>query len=331
MSSLQSHLVPSLDDLAEEFQIIKNSSLVGVPGIMLFDSGIPGPCVGITIHTHGNEPSGLAALRQFRQSGMQSRLLNGSVLFILNNIAATEKYFAALKETDSQLRESKKLAARFVDINMNRLPKNLVELENPSESEILRAKELLWFWKTLDYLLDIHSTRSASPPMIIAIGETGQELYRRFPAEMVIRGIERVQTGKPACAFSAAAGKAQAFGIEAGSHEEASAFAIANACVLSFLQNLGLLPGERSEGKRTYKEYLINGSVFFPDESYELAKVFRNFECLEKGDVIAVGNGEPIVSSSAGHAVFTPPGRKHTSTLNDEVMFLSAPVKKVMV
>lgn len=331
MSSLQSHSVPSLDDLAEEFEIIKNSSLVGTPGIMLFDSRIPGPCICITIHTHGNEPSGLAALRQFRQSRIPSRLLNGSVLFILNNIAATEKYFAALKEADPMLRGSKKLSARFVDVNMNRLPKNLEELENPSESEILRARELLWFWRSVDYLLDIHSTRSVSPPMIIAIGETSQELYRGFPAEIVIRGIERVQTGKPACAFSAAADKAQAFGIEAGSHEESSAFAVANASILSFLLNLGMLPGERSEEKRTYKEYLINGSVFFPDESYELAKVFSNFERFEKGDVIAVGDGEPIIASRSGHAVFTPPGRKRTSTLNDEVMFLSDPVREIMI
>jgi succinylglutamate desuccinylase len=331
MNQTNSNHLPSLSELEEEFFLLKSSSVDGIQGAVLFDSGIAGPRVGITIMTHGNEPSGLAALRQFRSMLNSLVLLKGSVLFILNNLEATERYFEALKELDLEIREKRKLSTRFLSVNMNRLPKNLEEIENPTDSEIKRAKELLPLWKSLDYLLDIHSTRSEAPPMIIAIGKTSSELYRGFPAEIVIRNIEAIQTGKPACAYSGAADKAQAFGIEAGSHEDPSAFEVANACVLSLLQNLQMLLEERAEGKSVYREYLINGSVFFPNESYQLVKVFNNFERFEKGDVLATGDGDPIVALSSGHAVLPPVDRKHHSKLEDEVMFLSAPVQEVVV
>src|SRR3989344_3131606 len=47
--------------LKNTFETFTQSSYKGVLGVLKFEGTIPGQCVGITICTHGNEPSGLAA------------------------------------------------------------------------------------------------------------------------------------------------------------------------------------------------------------------------------------------------------------------------------
>lgn len=321
----------TLSELKEEFSFIRNSSILNVPGVVVFDSGISGPCLGVTIQTHGNEPSGLAALRHFRKENTTRNLLKGSVVFVLNNIRAAEQYFKAMDISDPHENDAQKLAARFCDVNMNRLPTNTLELSEDSRYEILRAQELRTVWKRFDVGLDIHTTKTTIDPMIIAIGDVKSELYRGFPIDIVIRNIENVQTGKPACAFYGQPGSTPVVGIEAGLHEESASFDMAVTLVNRLLHNMGMLPSSEEPQRRVYKEYFINGSVFFPDESYELVRKFTPFEFLGPEQVIAEGDGNQIKLSFSCHTIFPPPGRKSTSPLSEEVMFLSSPVKVVEV
>jgi len=331
MSSLKNYVVPSLGGLAEEFSLIRSSSFLGIPGVIIFDSGIPGPCLGITIQTHGNEPSGLAALRYFRKENLTQNLLKGSVIFVLNNIEASERYFETFKISDSDERSKAKLKARFCDVNMNRLPMDTLRLSGNFRSEIVRAQKLAPVWKRFDVGLDIHTMRNTTDPMIVALGDVKSDLYRGFSVNNIIRNIENVQTGKPAAAFYGESGVTPVFGIEAGLHEEASSFELAVVCVLKLLQNIDMLDGESEATKKIYKEYWVNSSIFFPNESYELSKEFKGYEQVEAGQIIALGDGDPIRVQSAGHIVFGPLGRKPTAPLTDEVLFLSAPMKLIEI
>ena len=75
--------------LIKQFNFIKKSSYQGVNGVWKIQSGKPGPVLGITLHTHGNEPSGLAVLSHFREKfPLERHLKNGAVVFALNNILA---------------------------------------------------------------------------------------------------------------------------------------------------------------------------------------------------------------------------------------------------
>jgi predicted deacylase len=331
MSSLQGYSLPLLDSLAEEFQLIKNSSLSGVAGVMLFDSGLPGPRIGITIHTHGNEPCGMAALRFFRQRKLGEKLLKGSVAFVLNNLKATEEYFKLCQEQSSPKVEELKLKTRFKDVNMNRLPESTMQMNDDGKYEIIRAKELRPVWSSFEYALDIHSTRNQSPPMIIAIGDTDWRVYAGCPIEIILRDIDKIQTGKPACAFYGGFG-AKVFGIEGGGpHEDPRCFEVAIESMLALLRNVGMIEPSESlipnQNAVKQVEYKIIGSVFFPNESYELVRPFKNFEPCYAGQLLATGNGEAITIPSDGHVIFTPPGIKPTSGLTDEVLFLSAPAR----
>ncbi|MDO8579417.1 MAG: hypothetical protein Q7R72_00925, partial [bacterium] len=255
MSSLKDYKTPSLDELAEEFLFIKNSSFFEVPGVILFDSGIPGPCLGVTIQTHGNEPSGLVALRYFRKENLVRNLLKGSVMFVLNNIEATGKYFETFKIDDVDERNKAKLATRWIfgkkGVNMNRLPADTLSLSGDSRSEILRAQKLAPVWKRFDVGLDIHTMKNTTDPMIISLGNVKDSLYRGFPFKNIIRNIEKVQKGKPASAFYGEPGVTPVFGIEAGLHEEAFSFKLAAVCVLTLLENIGMFPSRPEEKKKT--------------------------------------------------------------------------------
>lgn len=319
----------TLSELTEEFALIRNSSVLGALGVIVFDSGIQGPCLGVTIQTHGNEPAGLAAIRHFRKENVVEQLSNGSVVFVLNNIRAAERYFDALNVSNPDERTAAKFAARFCDLNMNRLPKNTLKISGDSRYEIFRAKELWPIWKKFDVGLDIHTTKATIDPMIIALGDIKSNLYRGFPIDIIIRNIENVQTGKPASALYGQPGITPVFGIEGGLHEEVTSFNLAIECVLTLLQNIGMLTDSSKRVEKAYKEYSVNGSVFFPNESYELVKKFKPFEPLDAGQLIAEGDGHPIKAQSKGHVLMPPHGRKPTAPLTDEVLFLSAPVKTV--
>src|SRR3989344_3148710 len=244
----------TLSELKEEYYSICNSLEFGVKGIVAFDSGVAGPCVGVTMMTHGSEPSGLAALRHFRASDMIRKLQKGKVIFVLNNVAAAEKYFAALDIVGQTEGARVRLSARFLDVNMNRLPADMPERVNDSRYEIIRSRELLPVWKRCN---------------------------------------------------------------------------IAITLVKSLLQNLGMIQGEGLPELELRKEYNISGSVFFPNASYRLVKKFTPFEFVEAGSIIAEGDGEPIRVATVCHIILPRPGIEATGPLNDEVMFLSSPVKTV--
>ncbi|HEU5114441.1 MAG TPA: succinylglutamate desuccinylase/aspartoacylase family protein, partial [Candidatus Paceibacterota bacterium] len=288
-------------------------------------SGVPGLRIGITIMTHGNEPCGLAVFRHLREAFARGELRSGSVAFVLNNVRAAEAYFKAVAIQNPADREVAKLKARFCDINMNRLPNNLAR---SSGYEALRALELAPIWKTFSVGLDLHSTRSFAPPMIVAVGSVPAPLYQGFPIDIVIRDIEKIQSGSPACAFYGATPDSPSFGIEAGQHEDPASFEIALACAKSLLGTFGMIKAPKA-APRIRMEYRTCGSLFFPDETYELVKPFKNFEEIVQDQPIAKGSAGVINASFAGHVFMTPPGTKTTSKLSDEVLFFSDPVVRV--
>jgi hypothetical protein len=322
----------TLAELAEEFSSIRNLSFLGVHGVAVFDSGIEGPCLGVTIQTHGNEPAGLSAFKYFREQNLVKQLVNGSVVFILNNIKAAERYFYALDISDPDERTASKFAARFCDVNMNRLPDNTLEIFYDLRYEIVRAQELAPIWKRFDVGLDIHTTKATIDPMIIALGDVKSDLYRGFPVEIIIQNIENIQIGKPASAFYGNSGVTSVLGVEAGLHEDEKSFEMAITFVTTLLENLGMLNrGSSDTASQIYKEYFITDSVFFPNESYELVKRFGSFEPLEAGQLIARGDGPSIYTSAECAVILPPPGTKRVAPLSDEVLFLSKPVKIVRV
>ena len=68
------------------FNYLVRSEYRGIKGVLCINSGIPGPCMGISILTHGNEPCGLEVAKAFLKKPKQ--LVKGKILICINNINA---------------------------------------------------------------------------------------------------------------------------------------------------------------------------------------------------------------------------------------------------
>lgn len=315
--------------LSATFDQLANTRVNGISGVWGSFSGKPGPVVGITIMTHGNEPCGLGVLQHFQNlCWLERHLRKGSVYIVLNNLEAGRQYFE-IANAGGDL--DAKLGKRFVNVNMNRLPDDVYSLDGKDLYEVRRAQELRPIWDRFDHALDIHSvSQLGAEPMIVALERSDLGIVSDFPIEKIITRIDAVQHGKPASYFYGNA-KAPVYGIEAGSHEEEKSFTLAIACATSFLQSLGMMDREIPLRPVGHTEYRIFSSVWFPNESYRLTREIPNFGFVKRGEVLAEGGGIPIVSQHDAVALFGPRGTKPAST-EEEVLFLAHkvdhPVKK---
>lgn len=312
---------PTQAELREEFRFISRSKYQGVPGVFVFDSGCKGPTVGVTIHTHGNEPSGLAALWYLRNKfRLWEKLLCGRVVFVLNNLKATSRYFRAKSQKEKE-------ATRFCDLNMNRLPPDMCARKMSKQYEIKRALDLLPVWQCFDAALDIHSEANVrSEPMIIEVKSDRRiaRLIRKFPIGLRLSDVERFQLQKPMLAFCGNPKKRiPAVGIETGSHEELSSFCVASQCVLLFIAGNGLLNygGELPAVERI--SYRFNGRILFPDSSWKLVKIFKRFEQVKRGQLLARNLEGCELRSPVSASVIFPPIGLVKANIADEVMFLA--------
>jgi predicted deacylase len=306
-------LAPEL--LAATFERLAASSWLGVPGVVTVDGACDGPCIGITACTHGNEPAGLhalaAVLARIDQGWRPSR---GRLVLVLNNLDATARWFGAHDPAS-------RLAARFLDTDMNRLPRDV--LSGGGGREGIRARALAAVWQRFDAALDIHSTALPSAPMIVAGQGDHAPLTAGMPIGIVIGNIAAIQIGIPAFALYGGT----ACEIEAGSHDDPVAWALAEDCTFRFLANAGLLamPSRPSPPRIAYT---VCGALRLPDPSYALSQVFETFHPIRRGDVIASGSapggsgiGPDLCAPVDGHVIFAPPGTRPPSLVNETLFF----------
>jgi predicted deacylase len=293
----------------------------GPAGTMIQDSGRPGPTVGITMMTHGNEPAGLAAWDMLTRQAPLS-LLKGRVVWVLNNLKAAEHYFALPFEAPFPAKQR----TRAFERNMNRLPRNLAACAPGEAYEIDRSLALLPVWQGFDVGLDIHTTSQSEPPMLCVTAATDPALYCGFPAEDVILGFDKAARDAVVLNYFGRPGAAsQSFSIEAGGHEDAASRQVAATAVRILLGNLGMTaPIEtRPVARRLYR---LSGGVFFPAPDYAMVEIFPNFAPIRAGQLLAQGPGPDLVAPHDGHVLMCPKSGR-LSDIREEAVFLSAPVE----
>jgi hypothetical protein len=325
--------MPSLSDLQEAARGLAALSFGGIQGVYVIDSKKPGPLVAVSCCTHGNEPSGLVPIwSELRYQTFSRFLAAGKVAFILNNpVAAIKSFECASIEERSR--------CRFIDINMNRMPEDALEGPSGNAYEVLRLRQLMPLYKDVEIALDIHSTSQDSPPMILEIKNFKADLARGFGISPLLTNISEIQVGLPIGYFIGGLnGSSPVVEIEAGQHFATSSFLRALRCAGAFLRNTGVMSSDWSEDwqfggggpgdEPALREYKIVSSVLFPDESFLLEEVFPDFGFVNAGDVLARGQGSPIIAECAGHTFFATPQRRPAS-IREEALFLSAPVREV--
>lgn len=239
----------SHDDLEAVFNFIRRQKTDGVEGVMVFDSGKPGPTLGITAITHGNEIAGLATLPTLIILQEMGLIQHGKVIYTADNMRATAEYFQAYRQDDKAAMRTARSAKG--DINMNRLPTDTMDPgHDPGHSYAqARARELKPFWDQFDVGIDLHTTSTPAPPMIITHDEPDEKrkhLFANLPSADWITGIYDYLNGYSVTDFFGRGNpqeKAVTLTLECGQHLDPLSAQAARNGALTLMENLGLVMG----------------------------------------------------------------------------------------
>lgn len=125
----------------------------GVDHVHSFDSGRPGPHVMVNALTHGNELCGMHAVRRLLDAGVRPR--SGRLTLSFANVTAYDRF-----GPDA-------LQSRYVDRDFNRLWHDELLAADTTSVEGRRAHALLPLIRSVDLLLDLHSTWHAVLPFFV--------------------------------------------------------------------------------------------------------------------------------------------------------------------
>jgi predicted deacylase len=314
----------NLENAKCAFQLLKDKTVDGVRGVLILDSGQPGPVVGITVCTHGNEFCGLSTLTWLLRDIEAQRLhhTHGKIIITLNNMAATEAFLASEDPSESKI-------YRFTEIDMNRLPLDFRDAKWSAVYEVQRSLELEPIWARFDYSIDIHSTSAPSIPMIVELNPLSRHLSKSVPIQNVVSEIVPHLAGRPVASLYGHTPNHECIIIEGGQHEVDETHEITRQAVANILFDLGILNGQNvtTPSHQTAEDkdiYNVTNPIVFPNESYEFTRLFGNFETIAAGTVIAKGDGEDIVSTQESVVIFPKPFFKPAANaLNYEMMFLA--------
>ena len=269
-------------------------------------TGKTGPLLLILVGQHGNEPSGVIALdRVLKELQERQFSIRGSVLGIACNLPALSK------------------GVRYLDVDMNRLwlderIDQLLTAGNPNNSE---EQELLEVIQTIEsvsdeqtdrFFLDCHTTSSHSLPFIsVHPSIENVHLVRQFPIHAVLGAGSHLQGISDA--YLSHHGWT-GFTFEAGKHDELASIEAQEAMIWLMLQRVGCLDEAPSFSEPRLSKLQIDGCHHFEvvhihrlgrDEDFKMQPRFFNFKKIHKGELLAIQNGEPVISDWNAH-IFMP-------------------------
>ncbi len=262
----------------------------------------PGPCIIFTGGIHGNEPSGVFALKRLMEifEGKQ-HLLKGSVYALSGNLGALEKGKRFLHQDLNRL---------WTASRVSEIQRNSVEAKDPETIEML---DLYYTFASIRerepgpfYFMDLHTTSSESCPFLTV---NDSLLNRKYTAQYpvaVILGLEEFLEG-PVLSFVNEQGFV-AFGFEGGQHDSEEALDNHVAfCVLSMVYT-GILNSEDINFEKYYEQLskaIGPPQIFYEiasryairdDESFKMKPGYLNFQKVKRGDILAASNGKPVIA-----------------------------------
>jgi len=292
---------------------IKNISLFPPLGrlkrsIGIFQGNSPGPNIVFFGGIHGNEHSGIYALKKVID---QLQDLNpdfkGNIYAIAGNIKGIEQN------------------KRYIGKDLNRIwfPNTIIQKEERSKVseygekiEILNSLIRVLNNKRPTFLIDLHTTSSHSMPFI-SISDTlkNRKIIRNIPSHLVL-GLEELLDGPMFSFFSELGLPAILF--EAGQHDAISSFENHVAFIWMILAELKCMKKKDIPAYHTYIETLKKSSpgghksfeikfryLIRDFEQFRMKDGFVNFQKVDKGQTIAQ-NKDGIIQAMRNGYIFMP-------------------------
>ena len=268
------------------------------------------PTVVIFVGIHGNEIAGVKAakivLHKIKENNISFR---GNLLMLLGNIKAIKKNI------------------RYEDVDLNRIwnKENIaanLNNDHANISEISEQKEIYAILKTIMqnnngpfYFVDLHTTSAHSVPFItISDSLNNRKFSRKFPLPVVL-GIEEYLDG-PLLTFINEFGHI-ALGFEGGQHHDKGSIANCEAFIWKTLVHSKCVSKRNIPDYKKYKNRLANLCCkydFFEiiyryaienGEQFIMNPGFKNFEPVEKHQLLAKSDGLPIIANKNSR-IFMP-------------------------
>jgi predicted deacylase len=279
----------------------------GIAGVTTLESGTPGPHVVITALVHGNELCGAWALLRLLERGI--RPCRGRLSLAFVNTAAFDAFDPANPK-----------ASRYLDEDLNRVW-SAAALDGPRRSrELERARAIRPLIEDADFLLDLHSMQSPSPPLLLT-GVTAKG--RRLATAMGFPGCIVADPGhrdgarmRDFGAFGDPQSPRTAVLVECGQHWARRSVRVAIAACRQFLAALEVvearvldrLGAAPPSGRQRVVE--VTQAVTVADGRFRFTQDYEGLEVIAKaGTVIAYDGSEPIRTPYDGCVLIMPSRR----------------------
>lgn len=270
-----------------------------------------GPTLIFIAGIHGNEPSGVYALRKVLHGleGEKNKF-RGNLYAINGNLPALKKGIRYLKHDLNRLWTADTIAQIRNDKIDDRAQESaqLTEIYQSIEKIIATEKGPFYFF-------DLHTTSSKTIPFITLNDSLLNRKYTSHYPVPLILGIEEFLEGA-LLSYINEKGYV-AFGFEGGQHDDPSSIHNHIAFIMLSLVFSGCMD-EASIDFRKYYHHLshkvANSRQFYeivtryeikPFEEFDMFDGFTNFQRIKKGDRLATSNGRPIFSEGNG-LIFMP-------------------------
>ncbi|MFL1010533.1 succinylglutamate desuccinylase/aspartoacylase domain-containing protein [Flavisericum labens] len=268
----------------------------------------PGPTIVFFGGIHGNENSGVFALKEVMR-GINRAYVKGTIYGISGNLKA--------------LSEQK----RYINEDLNRLwtKTNIEHIKqksdlNPDEKELLELLDILNAilenQQPPFYFIDLHTTSSKTLPFItINDALINRKFSQQFPVPIVL-GIEEYLTG-PLLSYINQLGYVS-LGFESGQHYEFSSILnhidfiylalvysgiVEEKAVMDFSKHYEQLKSQAQQNSDIFEVIYVH--KIKPQEIFKMQNGFKSFEKIKKGSPLAESNGIKISAANNGN-IFMP-------------------------
>ncbi len=273
---------------------------------------LPGPTLIFFAGIHGNEPSGVFALRQVIEwLEAENLTVCGNLYAISGNLPALEK------------------GVRLIDHDLNRIwtEDNVTPAFEPTTTSPIKSsvehQELVEIINELRgiksgntgpyYFFDLHSTSSETIPHIL-INDTllNRKFALKFPLPIIL-GIEEYLSG-PLLSYINLYGYIS-LGFESGQHDSQDAIDNHVCFIHEALGITGFVEWSKVKSKCQFSLNGIqpNNNIFEiiyrheikPEEKFKMKNGFVNFQTIHKGEELATSNNQHLIAKHHGH-IFMP-------------------------
>lgn len=265
-----------------------------------------GPTSTILYSVHGGELPGIKAAARIINGLQRDGIEAGRVLIGCGHPEAMDQSVRALK----------------FDVNRAFKPDEMMTADQIDSPEYRRAQVLKPYLKESDALLDLHGTRNPKAVPFVICEPNGFDIAQYLPVGITVSNIDALQPGGTDWYMNQVL-KKPGICLEPGYFYDPTAADRAEHGSWAFLKAMGNISGEKipvtQRRIEVYQLYATESSDF------TLAKRFKDFEDINKGQLVAVDGERGVIADRPSVIVF--PSQPRIITPRVDAYFLAQDIR----